>query len=215
MTNAQRQIFVSYSRRDAELIGPIVKLLRTTGTKIFRDEDSIEPGEEWRVAISESIEDARSVLVFWCEHSSESTEVRREWRQAVDAGKRVIPVMLDETPLDEVLARFNGIPLQGVVRHRASEPPPTAPSPPSPGLDVLRRKGAPGMKGTAPTPPGERPELTPTVAAPMTKTSPQMLRANGRRSPRIVRKLNQTDSVQITATVQGSASAVPSRYEPS
>ena len=81
-------VFISYSRKDKELVASCVELLCSTGAKVFRDEDSIPKGAEWRPFIEESISNARVVLVFWCIHSRRSLEVAMEWKQAVREKKR-------------------------------------------------------------------------------------------------------------------------------
>lgn len=102
-------VFVSYSRVDQPLVTPIVHLLRSVGPTVFQDIDSIPHGKRWRPVIEESIDAADVVLVFWCEHSSRSTEVRWEWTNAAHADKDVVPIRLDDTMMDPDLAQFQAI----------------------------------------------------------------------------------------------------------
>jgi hypothetical protein len=52
------------------------------------------------------------VLLFWCRHSSASVEVAKEYGQALEQGKKIIPVLLDATPLPENLAELQAIFMQ-------------------------------------------------------------------------------------------------------
>lgn len=111
------QVFVSYSRSDVNLVAPIVNIMRTTGASVFRDEDSIDPGKRWRVIITKTIEKAVTIVVFWSVNASGSREVAKEWRQAVNLHKDVVPVLLDSTPLVPELAEFNGIDFRSLLKN--------------------------------------------------------------------------------------------------
>ena len=49
---AEQQIFVSYSRHDAEFVCPLVQLLRVAPAFVFLDSYSIKPGDKWRTSLS-------------------------------------------------------------------------------------------------------------------------------------------------------------------
>jgi TIR domain len=110
------RIFVSYSRHDARLVGPVVQLLRATRGVVFQDVDSLHVGRLWRPQINEAIRQAHLVAVFWCWHSNASSEVRKEYKSAIARRKEVMPplpdvmpVLLDSTPLPKSLGGFHGI----------------------------------------------------------------------------------------------------------
>jgi hypothetical protein len=106
------KVFVSYSRNDRNIVSPVVDLLRVTGSRVFRDEDSIRPGEKWRLAITESLRAAKTCVVFWCIHSAKSEEVRREYRTAIELEKEVVPVLLDNTKLVDDLRSYQAVDLR-------------------------------------------------------------------------------------------------------
>ena len=112
MKHSESHIFVSYSRIDEALVSPLVRVMRATGADVFQDIDSIPYGKLWRPVIEERIELAEILLVFWCEHSERSAAVRDEWQLAAKAGKAIVPVMLDGTPLDSRLGEYQGIDLR-------------------------------------------------------------------------------------------------------
>ena len=114
-------IFISYSHQDASLVKPVVGLLRATKDLVFQDGDSIRPGNRWREQMEEALHVAHLVILFWCYHSSRSTEVRKEYEFALSTGKHMLPVLLDKTPLPEQLNEFQWVDFRQLVRlgHRS------------------------------------------------------------------------------------------------
>jgi hypothetical protein len=112
MNESDVHIFISYSRVDQSLVTPIVQVFRAVGAGVHHDIDSIPYGRRWRPVIEESIDRAAVTLVFWCAHSRDSVEVRTEWERAIQADKAVVPVLLDDTPMEPALAEFQGIDLR-------------------------------------------------------------------------------------------------------
>ncbi|MDM0050609.1 type VI secretion system-associated FHA domain protein TagH [Variovorax sp. J22R115] len=104
------EIFVSYSRRDEPIVVPVVKLMRLNKDGlIFVDLESISPGDLWREKVDEALASATYVVLFWCEHSKNSLQVQREYEAALAHGKRLVPVLLDETPLPMTLTEHQWI----------------------------------------------------------------------------------------------------------
>jgi hypothetical protein len=171
------QVFVSYSRHDASLVTPVVRLLRSTNDFVFLDADSIKPGEKWRAALAEAIRGANLVVVFWCRHSSESSEVESEYRSAIEARKDVIPVLLDSTPVPPALGEFQWIDFRelGREKHARLDAPAPIPSPAARPLGVWRGAVAAAaavlvgvaafsllmLRSAAPTLPGPQPQPEP------------------------------------------------------
>lgn len=121
--DAEREyrIFVSYSRCDSALVAPLVDFLRLSGIGVFRDVDHIPPGTRWKTVLSQAIDSCELFVLFWCEHSSASNEVQKEYDQAISAKKLVTPVQLDGTPLSAALSEFQAIDLRPFVQHATQE----------------------------------------------------------------------------------------------
>jgi len=118
------EVFVSYSRHDAAVVTPIVKLLRLgEGRMVFCDIDSIAPGERWREQLEKALGTAQYVVVFWCAHAGASSEVRREYELALASGRKLVPVLLDRTPLPAGLGEYEWIDLSALAA--GSHAPPT------------------------------------------------------------------------------------------
>lgn len=109
MEPEEKRFFVSYSHDDQKLVVPVVALLRSTPTDVFLDVDTIEPGDDWWKRVQDALDSTSSFVIFWCSHASDSTVVKQEWEFALDKGKRIIPVLLDSTPLPTRLAVFQWI----------------------------------------------------------------------------------------------------------
>jgi hypothetical protein len=105
-------IFVSYSHQDVGLVQPVVGLLRATEDLVFHDLDSIKGGRRWRREIEEALYAAQLFVLFWCYHSSQSAEARKEYELALKMGKDVLPVLLDTTPLPKQLSEFQWLDFQ-------------------------------------------------------------------------------------------------------
>jgi hypothetical protein len=113
-------IVISYARPDQPLVRAVVKLLRGAlrdFEKAVYWDDDFEPGEPWFEQIRAHIDAAPQLFVFWCVHSAESEQVRREFEYAFQRGKRVVPVLMDRTKLCRELADLHGIDLRPLTEH--------------------------------------------------------------------------------------------------
>jgi hypothetical protein len=111
----KQSVFISYSRQDREIVAPLVELLRATGQGIFRDMDCIDPGKRWRVVLTDAIDSCRTMILFWCCHSARSTEVEKEYRQAIQQNKVIVPVLMDAVRLTGELSEFQAIDLRTII----------------------------------------------------------------------------------------------------
>lgn len=111
------RVFVSYSHTDLDLIYPLVTLMRVNLTRVYLDKDGIKPGKKWRDKVDDAIRSSSLLIVFWCVHSRQSEEVRREYLLAIKERKDVVPVLLDDTPVVEELRDYQWIDLQDIANH--------------------------------------------------------------------------------------------------
>ena len=98
------------------MIGPLVAIMRNTGSHVFLDTDSIPAGKRWEEVIGTAIKNCDQVMVFWCAHASQSDEVRKEYTYGLDLKREICPVLLDDTGLSEPLKPFQWIDFRDVVR---------------------------------------------------------------------------------------------------
>lgn len=104
-----RVVFVSYARVDRLAVEPAVDLLRAGGVEVFVDVLSIGFGERWKDVLIDALARCERVLVFWSRAAAASEWVDREWRSALAMGKKIVPTLLDRTPLPAELAEFQAI----------------------------------------------------------------------------------------------------------
>lgn len=114
-----RSVFISYSHDDGEAVRRDAELLRAGGVRVFIDVRDIAYGERWRDVLRDSLLRCERVLVFWSAAARVSEWVEREWRFALELGKKIVPTLLDATPLPtelaefQVVRRFDAPPRQG------------------------------------------------------------------------------------------------------
>jgi hypothetical protein len=98
------------------VVVPLVAIMRSAGSHVFLDTDSIAPGKRWEDVIGTAIETCDQVMVFWCAHASQSDEVRKEYTYGLERKREICPVLLDDTGLSEPLQPFQWIDFRDVVR---------------------------------------------------------------------------------------------------
>ena len=86
-------LFLSYSRDDAEQVGPLAAALERAGHEVWWDRH-IAGGQEFSEEIEKALESAEVVIVCWTANSIRSPWVRDEAGSGRDRG-RLIPVTLD------------------------------------------------------------------------------------------------------------------------
>ncbi|HZF81386.1 MAG TPA: TIR domain-containing protein, partial [Rubrivivax sp.] len=126
-----RSVFISYSHTDRSAVRRDAELLRASGVQIFIDVHDIAYGERWAEVLHQALLQCERVLVFWSRSALVSAWVEREWRFALSLGKKIVPTLLDTTPLPVELAEF-----QAVTRYRrrpravqpGQGPPPSPPA---------------------------------------------------------------------------------------
>jgi pimeloyl-ACP methyl ester carboxylesterase len=91
-------VFVCYAHEDGDIVYPEMVWLREQGTNLWYDE-GISAGKNWRSVIGDSLLGARHVLFYISERSLKSDHCNREINLALDEGKDVVPVYLEDVEL--------------------------------------------------------------------------------------------------------------------
>lgn len=94
----ENYIFLSYSHKDSQTVIPIIERLDASGFRVWYD-SGIEAGSEWPEYIEEHLKNASVVVVFISPSSVESRNCRNEINFALDLGKDILVVYLEETEL--------------------------------------------------------------------------------------------------------------------
>ena len=87
-------LFLSYSRRDANEMHVVLDVLRGAGLAVWTDA-GIEPGtQDWEEAISEALDQAPAMVVLLSPNAKASRWVRREIVYAQGMGEPIYPVLI-------------------------------------------------------------------------------------------------------------------------
>lgn len=88
-------IFISYSRRDSQMLQKIVLFLRNQGFKVWVDNERLIPGTAiWEEEIEKAIKAASIVIVVMSPDSKNSEWVRREISLADQYRKHILPILV-------------------------------------------------------------------------------------------------------------------------
>jgi hypothetical protein len=110
MSRKKSNVFISYSRKDKDLIEPVVNLIKAMRDNlVFQDIQSLQFGEKWEPQLMDAIKESEITAVFWCDHSLKSVNVQNEYEYAIALNKKVLPIRLDWTPFPENLAQYHAV----------------------------------------------------------------------------------------------------------
>lgn len=96
-----KDIFISYSRMDSELVRHIYERLEQSGYKCWLDVDGLFSGVSFKKIIVDAIKQSKLLLFMSSENSNKSRNVVSEVSIAVEYGKKIMPVRLDMSPYSE------------------------------------------------------------------------------------------------------------------
>jgi hypothetical protein len=104
------KVFISYSRRDKEVVKQIVSQLEAEDIPVWFDTEDIKAGQQWRRQIVEGIDTAEAFVLNLSPDSAASVNVLKELNLAEEALEPfVLPIMLKETKLpDEMRYQLAG-----------------------------------------------------------------------------------------------------------
>ena len=103
---SEKTIFFSYSRDDSAFVLNLAKELRADGASVWLDQLDIKPGTRWDKSIEDALDTSQTVLVILSKTSVESTNVMDEVSYALEEGKTVLPVLLEECDIPFRLRRL-------------------------------------------------------------------------------------------------------------
>ncbi len=89
-------VFVSYSRTDDAFVRRLVDDLSANGVNVWWDQRDITAGQRWDMAIERALDEATHVLFVMSKSSTRSDNVRDELDTAIDEGKVIVPVLIDD-----------------------------------------------------------------------------------------------------------------------
>ena len=105
-TAKQRWTFISYSRKDKEFALKFARELKSTGYLVWLDQLDIPTGARWDDAVERALRECEIFLIILTTASISSENVKDEIGYAIDHGKRIVPVLLEECEIPLRLRRF-------------------------------------------------------------------------------------------------------------
>ncbi|MBN1954054.1 MAG: TIR domain-containing protein [Anaerolineae bacterium] len=201
---AQDHVFISYAHKDAGFVLPLATRLQQYDVRVWLDDWSIQPGDNWDLVIDRAIDNCTHFLVVLSPYSVESLEVMGELRAALDERKKIVPVLYQECRIPRALRLIHYIDFTGRepddeeafgrLLHALGVPlPPTKQPPPEEIATAPLRVEAEPLSITAPPPVKKPASLTSergkSVAEPQEPRKEGLLatltRAAGRVPPRV------------------------------
>jgi WD40 repeat protein len=95
-------VFISYSRRDTHFVGALAAGLRGRGKDVWIDIEGIRDAEVFPAALREAIDSSDGFVFVISPASVSSRYCMREVGDAVESGKRIVPIDFDHVPDDEI-----------------------------------------------------------------------------------------------------------------
>ncbi|MBZ5689676.1 MAG: toll/interleukin-1 receptor domain-containing protein [Acidobacteriia bacterium] len=99
--------FVSYARPDAPFALRLAADLRAAAVEVWLDQLDIKPGEPWDQAVEQAIKCCDSLLVVLSPRAVDSRPVMDEVSYALEANKRIVPVVVETCELPFRLRRLH------------------------------------------------------------------------------------------------------------
>lgn len=105
--------FISHNKKQKPLARLLATALAANGQSVWYDEWNLKPGDSLIGGIENGLAEARVFVIFWSYDAAASnwvgTEMRAYLRRRVDDNTlRIIPIMVDDTPLPALLADYLG-----------------------------------------------------------------------------------------------------------
>jgi hypothetical protein len=117
------RVFVSYADVDRHYVERELEMAEVFEARVFFAPRSIPKGSRWEQHLTKNVRRCSKMIVFWCEHASSSSWVKREYQMAIGLGKRVVPVLLDNTEVPPDLAARQGLDWRGHGGHASASGP--------------------------------------------------------------------------------------------
>jgi hypothetical protein len=102
----QRHTFISYSRINKEFAVRLAKELKAAGFPVWLDQLDIPAGARWDDEIEKALRECGIFLTILTPASIASENAKDEVGYAIDHGKRIFPVLLEECEVPLRLRRF-------------------------------------------------------------------------------------------------------------
>lgn len=97
-----KHVFISYSRKNAEIMSRVDRVLRMKGIPTWTDRELIPGTSQWKAAIESAIEGAGAVVVLMSPDAKASEWIDRELEYARMRSIPIIPILIEGDPVSAV-----------------------------------------------------------------------------------------------------------------
>lgn len=117
-------MFLSHNAADKAVARRLGAQMRLSGADVWFDEWEIRAGDSIPGKVNQALETVDTVVLLWSSDADRSKWVRAEFETALargmeDGSLRVIPVLLDDTPVPALLRRIRRVDLRDGDESRA------------------------------------------------------------------------------------------------
>ncbi len=108
------KVFISYARENSDIALRVYNDLKKPRIAPWLDTSDIEPGAIWRQEIRDKIDESTYFLALVSEVATSKKFVQQEWSWALEKGKQVIPILIQQFKIPEnfALAEFQWIDIE-------------------------------------------------------------------------------------------------------
>jgi len=93
--NRRPKSFISYSSADKEeVLKRMQGMDALSWLELFRDEDNLRSGQEWKSQLEEAIKSSDIFFLFWSNHAANSENVKWEYCKALEYKREIRPIPL-------------------------------------------------------------------------------------------------------------------------
>jgi len=145
---AMKKIFISYSRKDLDFVKELAEDLQQAGYDVWYDLTDLEGGDHWADELQAAIDESQVYVLVISPRSVASEWVEKEFIYADSEGKKIVPLLHEQTDLPLWLINIHYVDIQGrnykknfqqilgALDDDDDDEPPPAPAP-SKGLSAL------------------------------------------------------------------------------
>ncbi|WP_221392589.1 TIR domain-containing protein [Dyadobacter sp. NIV53] len=106
--NSPRSVFISYQRKQQELVGKISASLNESGISTFVDTKKIRTGDKWKELLEKSIMNARAFIFVMDNDVLQSTIADWELEMAHNHNIPIFPIMIGEVSVSALFEKIYG-----------------------------------------------------------------------------------------------------------
>jgi hypothetical protein len=106
LLDTQRRTFLSYSRTNKDFALKLARELKADGLSVWLDQLDIPTGSRWDREVEKALKECEIFMIILTPASINSENVLDEIGYALDNGKRILPVLLENCQVPFRLRRF-------------------------------------------------------------------------------------------------------------